>query len=95
MGTNEAATKAEDVAALLGRSKPQAMTESWNLGELNLEDELVVEFQRECDEDGCRIIVDRITLFIGGHAVNMPNKLYNKIYTLAHEYACDIDPYDL
>jgi len=38
------------------------MTESWNLGELNLEDELVVEFQRECDEDGCRIIVDRITL---------------------------------
>jgi len=85
------------------------MTESWNLGELNLEDELVVEFQRgelnledelvvefqrECDEDGCRIIVDRITLFIGGYAVNMPSKLYNRVYTLAHEYACDIDPFD-
>ncbi len=54
-----------------------------------------IEFQRECDEDGCRIIVDRITLFIGGHAVNMPSKLYNRVYTLAHEYACDIDPFDI
>jgi len=24
----------------------------------------------------------------------MPSKLYNRIYTLAHEYACDIDPFD-
>jgi len=94
VGTDEAAPEAEDVVALLGRLKQKAMTESWNLGELNLEDELVVEFQRECDEDGCRIIVDRITLFIGGFAVNMPSKLYNRIYTLAHEYACDIDPFD-
>ena len=71
------------------------MTHEMTLCDLNLEDQIIVEMYRDCDEDGCRIIVDRITLFIGGHAVNMPNKLYNKIYTLAHEYACDIDPFDL
>jgi hypothetical protein len=70
------------------------MIESWNLADINVEDEIVVELYRECDEDGCRMVVDRVTLFIGGEAVTMPKKLYNKIYTLAHEYACDLDPFD-
>lgn len=71
------------------------MIEHWNLGDINVEDEIVVEFERMCDEDGCYMVVNRVTLFIGGEPIKMPSKLYNKIYTLAHEFACDIDPYDL
>ena len=49
------------------------MVEHWNLGDLNLEDELQVEFERECDEDGCRMVVRRVTFLIENRAVKLPD----------------------
>jgi hypothetical protein len=71
------------------------MIHEMNLCDLNIEDQIIIETYRECDEDGCRIVVNRITLFIDGNAVNMPRKLYEKVYALTHEYVCDLNPLDL
>ena len=70
------------------------MIEEYNFGDLNLEENLVVEYLRDCDEDGCRMVVNRITLFIGEYAVKMPSELYIKIYRICDEYANDMDPFD-
>ena len=94
MGSNEAAAKGEDLAALVGRQNEIAMVEHWNLGDLNLEDELQVEFERECDEDGCRMVVGRITFLIENRAVKLPDELYYLVYKLASEYAQELDPFD-
>jgi hypothetical protein len=70
------------------------MVEHWNLGDLNLEDELQVEFERECDEDGCRMVVRRVTFFIENRAVKLPDELYRLVWRLCHEYAQELDPFD-
>lgn len=70
------------------------MVEHWNLGDLNLEDELQVEFDRECDEDGCRMVVRRVTFFVENHAVKLPDELYRLIWRLCDEYAQELDPFD-
>lgn len=70
------------------------MVEHWNLGDLNLEDELQVEFERECDEDGCRMVVRRVTFLIENRAVKLPDELYNLVWRLCHEYAQELDPFD-
>jgi len=70
------------------------MIEEYSFSDLNLEENLVVEYLRDCDEDGCRMVVNRITLFIGDHAVKMPGELYGKIYRICDEYANDMDPFD-
>ena len=94
MGSDEAATKDEDLAALVGRQNEVAMVEHWNLGDLNLEDELQVEFDRECDEDGCRMVVRRVTFLIENRAVKLPDELYFLVWRLCHEYAQELDPFD-
>jgi hypothetical protein len=70
------------------------MVEHWNLGDLNLEDELQVEFERECDEDGCRMVVRRVTFLIENHAVKLPDELYYLVWRLCDEYAQELDPFD-
>lgn len=70
------------------------MNESYNFGDINLQEEIVVEYIRECDEDGCRVMVNRITLFIENHAVKMPNGLYNMLYRIFDEHAAEMDPFD-
>jgi hypothetical protein len=70
------------------------MVEHWNLGDLNLEDELQVEFERECDEDGCRMVVRRVTFLIENRAVKLPDELYHLVWRLCHEYAQELDPFD-
>jgi hypothetical protein len=94
MGADEAAAKAKDVAALLGRSKPQAMTHEMYLCDLNLEDQIIVEMYRDCDEDGCTVRVHNWNLFIGGHVVQLPKELREKIYPMLDEYAAELDPFD-
>ena len=70
------------------------MIEEYNFGDLNLEENLVVEYVREYDEDTCNIVVNRITLFIAGFAVKMPDELYYKVYRICAEYAESLDPFD-
>lgn len=70
------------------------MNESYNFGDINLQEEIVVEYIRECDEDGCRVVVNRITLFIENYAVKMPNGLYNMLYRIFDEHAAEMDPFD-
>lgn len=70
------------------------MIEEYNFADLNLGENLLVEYIRECDEDGCRMVVNRITLFIEDHAVKMPDKLYLLIYRICDEYANEMDPFD-
>ena len=70
------------------------MIEEYSFADMNLGENLVVEYIRECDEDGCRMVVNRITLFIGDHPVKMPDKLYLLIYRICDEYANDMDPFD-
>jgi hypothetical protein len=70
------------------------MIEEYNFGDLNLEENLVVEYVRECDEDTCNIVVNRVTLFIAGFPVKMPDELYYKVYKLCAEYAESLDPFD-
>lgn len=70
------------------------MNESYNFGDINLQEEIVVEYIRECDEDGCRVVVNRITLFIENHAVKMPDNLYNLLYRIFDEHAAEMDPFD-
>jgi len=94
VGSDEAAAKDEDLAALVGRQNEVAMVEHWNLGDLNLEDELQVEFDRECDEDGCRMVVRRVTFLIENRAVKLPDELYYLVWRLCHEYAQELDPFD-
>lgn len=94
MGSDEAAAKDEDLAALVGRQNEVAMVEHWNLGDLNLEDELQVEFERECDEDGCRMVVRRVTFLIENRAVKLPDELYYLVWRLCDEYAQELDPFD-
>ena len=71
------------------------MLESYNFGDLNLREEVVIEYGRECDEGGCVVVVDRITLFIENYAVQMPAGLYSHLYKIACEFAQELDPYDL
>jgi len=94
VGSDEAAAKDEDLAALVGRQNEVAMVEHWNLGDLNLEDELQVEFERECDEDGCRMVVRRVTFLIENRAVKLPDELYYLVWRLCDEYAQELDPFD-
>ena len=94
MGSDEAAAKDEDLATLVGRQNEIAMVEHWNLGDLNLEDELQVEFERECDEDGCRMVVRRVTFLIENRAVKLPDELYYLVWRLCDEYAQELDPFD-
>jgi hypothetical protein len=94
MGTNEAATKAENMATLLGRLKQEAMTHEMYLNDLNLEDQIIVEMYRDCDEDGCTVRVHNWNLFIGGHVVQLPKELREKIYPMLDEYAAELDPFD-
>ena len=70
------------------------MNESYNFGDINLKEEIVVEYIRECDEDGCEIVPNRITLFIENHVVKMPDDLYRLLYRIFHEYAQEMDPFD-
>ena len=70
------------------------MIEEYNFGDLNLEENLVVEYIREYDEDTCNIVVNRVTLFIAGFAVKMPDELYFKVYKICAEYAETLDPFD-
>jgi len=94
VGTDEAASKAEDVVALLGRLKQEAMTHELTLCDLNLEDQIIVEVYRDCDEDGCTVRVHNWNLFIGGHVVQLPKELREKIYPMLDEFAADLDPFD-
>jgi hypothetical protein len=94
MGADEAAAKDEDLAALLGRSNTQAMTHELTLCDLNLEDQIIVEVYRDCDEDGCTVRVHNWNLFIGGHVVQLPKELREKIYPMLDDYAADLDPFD-
>jgi hypothetical protein len=52
------------------------MIEEYSFGDLNLEENLVVEYVRECDEDICRVVVNRITLFIAGPRCKDADELY-------------------
>jgi hypothetical protein len=70
------------------------MIEEYNFADLNLEENLVVEYIRDCDEDGCRMVVNRVTLFIAGYAVKMPDELYIKIYRICDDYANELDAFD-
>lgn len=70
------------------------MNESYNFGDINLTEEIVVEYIRECDEDGCSIKVNRITFFIENYAVKMPDDLYYLLYRIFDEYAAEMDPFD-
>lgn len=92
MGPTKAVTQNQDLVTLV--RKPKKMIEEYSFADLNLGENLVVEYIRECDEDGCRMVVNRITLFIGDHAVKMPDTLYLLIYRLCDEYANEMDPFD-
>jgi len=70
------------------------MNESYNFGDINLQEEIVVEYIRECDEDGCRVEVNRITLFIENYAVKMPDQLYYLMHRIFDEHAQEMDPFD-
>ena len=70
------------------------MIEEYSFGDLNLEENLVVEYVREYDEDICCVVVNRVTLFIAGFAVKMPDELYYKVYRICSEYAETLDPFD-
>jgi hypothetical protein len=92
MGPTKAITQNQNLATLV-RGEPK-MIEEYNFGDLNLEENLVVEYVREYDEDTCNIVVNRITLFIAGFAVKMPDELYYKVYRICAEYAESLDPFD-
>jgi NADH:ubiquinone oxidoreductase subunit D len=70
------------------------MTHEMYLSDLNLEDQIIVEMYRDCDEDGCTVRVHNWNLFIGGHVVQLPKELREKIYPMLDEYAAELDPFD-
>jgi hypothetical protein len=92
MGSAKTITQNQNLATLV-RREPK-MIEEYNFGDLNLEENLVVEYVREYDEDTCNVVVNRITLFIAGFAVKMPDELYYKVYRICSEYAETLDPFD-
>jgi hypothetical protein len=92
LGPAKATTQNQDLATLVRGTKE--MIEEYNFGDLNLEENLVVEYVRDCDEDGCRMVVNRVTLFIAGYAVKMPDELYFKVYRICDDYANELDAFD-
>jgi hypothetical protein len=92
LGPAKATTQDQDLVTLVRKSKK--VIEEYNFGDLNLEENLVVEYIRDCDEDGCRMVVNRVTLFIAGYAVKMPDELYIKIYRICDDYANELDAFD-